>query len=124
VLILTHARELLIAAGAILAGWLLLSGAVYAAAACVAVGTIRFRRCLLVPLPIIVGGVFWLVPVRFEVPTAAPILIPATLAAATIFLGRFLLRTTWLRALATFAITCLYAFAVGAAVYRVVSGMS
>ena len=121
---MTHARELLTAAGAILAGWLLLSGAVYAAAACVAVPSIRFRRCLVLPLPIFVGGVLWLLPARFQASTALPVVIPIVLAVATILLARFLLGTTWLRALATFAITCLYAFALGATVYRIFSGMS
>ncbi len=121
---LTHARELLIVAAAILAGWLLLSGAVYAAAACVAVPATRFRRCLLVALPLIMAGVLWFVPVRFHVPMGASVLIPLALAALMVLLGRFLLRTTWLRALATLSVTCLYAFALGLAVYRVLTGMS
>ena len=120
----THARELLMAAGAILAGWLLLSGAVYAAAACVAVPALRFRRCLVVTLPIAGLAIFLPPQLHHELGAPATVLMLLGFPILAIVLARYLLRTTWLRALATLAVTCLYAFALGAMVYRILSGVS
>lgn len=121
----------LLVPGVVLAGWVVLSGAVFAAAACAGVRDVWFRRCLIVSLAAVPALAIMLAFLGYGgmdaltagpiAPVAAPTAYLALFLVETI-LARYLLRTTWLRALATFLVASLYALTLGAIVYRIAFG--
>lgn len=102
----------------ILAAWALLTGAVYAAAAAAGVREVRLRRCVPLALPSMVLAAAWFIPATKGSWNEIVITAAAGLVVLLIVGMRYLLRTTWPRALATLAVTCLYAFTLFAIVWR------